>query len=494
MSADAESYERFSSPLVSRYAGERMARFFSPAAKVRTWRRIWIALAEAQQELGLAITDEQLGQMRAHADAVNFERAMELEHELRHDVMAHVRAFGEQCPAARPIIHLGATSCDVGDNADLVAIRSGLGVLARRLVAVIERLARFADEHKALATLGFTHYQPAQLTTVGKRACLWLWDLVMDYEAVEAARTGLKFRGIKGTTGTQASFLRLFDGDHEKVKRLEQMVAEKMGFAEVQPVTGQTYTRKVDSQIVTGQTYTRKVDSQIMAVLSGIAQSAHKFANDLRLLANQKEMEEPFETAQVGSSAMAYKRNPMQSDRMTGLARVLIHLAPAAAATAAEQWLERTLDDSAARRIVLGEGFLAADGILRLYQNIVEGLVVYPKMIARHIAAELPFMATENILMAAVKAGGDRQTLHEAIRRHSHQAARVVKIEGGENDLLERLKGDPAFAKVDIDAELEPVRFIGRAPRQVDEFLAAHVQPILDAHTGAAGVEDEVNV
>ncbi len=480
MSADAESYERFSSPLVSRYAGERMARIFSPAAKVRTWRRIWIALAEAQKELGLAITDEQLSQMRAHADAVNFERAMELEHELRHDVMAHVRAFGEQCPAARPIIHLGATSCDVGDNADLVAIRSGLGVLAQRLVAAIERLARFADEHKALATLGFTHYQPAQLTTVGKRACLWLWDLVMDYEAVEAARTGLKFRGIKGTTGTQASFLRLFEGDHEKVKRLEQMVAEKMGFAEVQPVTGQTYTRKVDSQV--------------MAVLSGIAQSAHKFANDIRLLANQKEMEEPFETAQVGSSAMAYKRNPMRSERMTGLARVLIHLAPAAAATAAEQWLERTLDDSAARRIVLGEGFLAADGILRLYQNIVEGLVVYPKMIARHIAAELPFMATENILMTAVKAGGDRQTLHEAIRRHSHQAARVVKIEGGENDLLERLKGDPAFANVDIDAELEPARFVGRAPQQVDEFLAAHVAPILDAHTGAAGVEDEVNV
>ena len=480
MSADAGSYERFSSPLVSRYAGERMARFFSPAAKVRTWRRIWIALAEAQQELGLAITDEQLSQMRAHADAVNFERAMALEHELRHDVMAHVRAFGEQCPAARPIIHLGATSCDVGDNADLVAIRGGLGVLARRLVAAIERLARFADEHKALATLGFTHYQPAQLTTVGKRACLWLWDLVMDFEAVEAARTGLKFRGIKGTTGTQGSFLRLFDGDHEKVKRLEQMVAGKMGFAEVQPVTGQTYTRKVDSQI--------------LAVLSGIAQSAHKFANDLRLLANQKEMEEPFETAQVGSSAMAYKRNPMRSERMTGLARVLIHLAPAAAATAAEQWLERTLDDSAARRIVLGEGFLAADGILRLYQNIVEGLVVYPKMIGRHIAAELPFMATENVLMAAVKAGGDRQTLHEAIRRHSHDAARNVKVEGGENDLLERLKSDPAFAKVDIDAELEPARFIGRAPQQVDEFLREHVAPILDANTGAAGVEDEINL
>ena len=480
MSADAESYERFASPLTTRYASERMSRIFSPAEKVRTWRQIWIALAEAQQELGLAITDVQLRQMHAHADRVNFERAEALEHELRHDLMAHVHAFGEQAPAARPIIHLGATSCDVGDNADLVAIRKGLDVLERRLVATLERLARFADEHKALPTLGFTHYQPAQLTTVGKRACLWLWDLVLDYEAVEAARKNLRFRGIKGTTGTQASFLRLFDGDHAKVKRLDQLVAKKMGFARVHPVTGQTYTRKVDSEI--------------LAILSGIAQSAHKFANDLRLLSNRKEMEEPFEKQQVGSSAMAYKRNPMRSERMTGLARVLISLAPAAAATAAEQWLERTLDDSAARRIVLGEGFLAADAILRLYQNIVEGLVVYPKMIARHIAAELPFMATENILMAAVKAGGDRQTLHEAIRQHSQDAAYQVKIEGRENDLLERLKGDPAFAKVDIDAELDPPRFIGRAPQQVGEFLREHVAPILEAHRGTAGVEAEIKV
>jgi adenylosuccinate lyase len=480
MSADAESYERFTSPLASRYASQRMARIFSPAEKVRTWRQIWIALAEAQKELGLGITEDQLHQMRAHADHVNFERAEALEHELRHDVMAHVHAFGEQAPDARPIIHLGATSCDVGDNADLVAIRKGLDVLKRRLMATIERLARFADEHKALPALGFTHYQPAQLTTVGKRACLWLWDLVLDYEAVRAARAGLRFRGIKGTTGTQASFLRLFEGDHKKVKKLDRLVAEKMGFAKVQPVTGQTYTRKVDSQIV--------------ATLSGIAQSAHKFANDLRLLSNRKELEEPFERQQVGSSAMAYKRNPMRSERMTGLARVLISLAPAADATAAEQWLERTLDDSATRRIVLGEGFLAADAILRLYQNIAGGLVVYPKMIARHIEAELPFMATENILMAGVKAGGDRQTLHEAIRRHSQAAAHVVKIEGGRNDLIERLKADPVFADVDIDAELEPSRFIGRAPEQVDEFLAAHTQPLLDTHRGTDGVEAEINV
>ncbi|HUU11452.1 MAG TPA: adenylosuccinate lyase [Phycisphaerae bacterium] len=480
MSADANAYERFESPLLARYAGEEMSRLFSPAAKVRTWRRIWIALAEAQKELGLPITDEQLAQMQAHADDINFDRAEALEHTLRHDVMAHVHAFGEQCPAARPIIHLGATSCDVADNADLVAIRDGLRVLERRLAATIGCLAGFARRHRALPALGFTHYQPAQLTTVGKRACLWLWDLVMDAEAVAGARRGLRFRGIKGTTGTQASFLRLFEGDHAKVMRQERLVAARMGFTQVQPVTGQTYTRKVDSQV--------------LAVLSGLAQSAHKFANDLRLLANCKEMEEPFETSQIGSSAMAYKRNPMRSERMTGLARVLMALEPAAAATAAEQWLERTLDDSAARRIVLGEGFLLADAILRLYQNIAEGLVVYPEMIARHIGEELPFMATENILMAAVKAGGDRQALHEAIRGHSQEAARVVKIEGKPNDLLARLKADKAFAKVDIGAELEPSRFVGRAAEQVDEFLAEHVQPILDAHAGDAALEADINL
>jgi len=480
MSQDERAYERFDSPLASRYAGEAMSRVFSPAARVRTWRRLWLALAEAEKELGLPITDDQIREMRRHLDDIDFERAEALERTLRHDLMAHVHAFGEQCPKARPIIHLGATSCDITDNADLVAMREGLKILEGRLLTIVDRLARFAAENRATATLGFTHFQPAQPTTVGKRACLWLWDLLVDRQAVSSARSGLRFRGIKGTTGTQASFLRLFDGDHEKVKRLERRVAEKLGFAEVQPVTGQTYTRKVDSQV--------------LAVLSGIAQSAHKFANDLRLLANLKELEEPFEKEQVGSSAMAYKRNPMRSERMTGLARIVMGLEPAAAATAAEQWLERTLDDSAARRIVLGEGFLGADAILRLYQNIVEGLVVYPAMIARHLAEELPFMATENILMAAVKAGGDRQTLHEAIRRHSQEAARRIKMEGKANDLLARLKADPAFAKVDIDAELDPKRFVGRAPEQVDEFLADHVRPVLEANKDLLGAEADINI
>jgi adenylosuccinate lyase len=457
-----------------------MARLFSPARRFRTWRRLWLALAEAEQELGLDITQEQLGQMRGHLDDLNIERAEALERELRHDIMAHVHAFGEQAAAARPIIHLGATSCDIGDNADLVILRDGLDLLMRRLLTVIERLARFAAEHRALATLGFTHYQPAQLTTVGKRAALWLWDLVTDFQAVEAARANLRFRGIKGTTGTQASFLRLFDGDAAKVRRLEQLVAAKMNFAAVQPVTGQTYSRKEDARLI--------------AVLSGLAQSAHKFANDLRLLANLKEIEEPFEKSQIGSSAMAYKRNPMRAERMTGLSRVLMAMEPAAAATAAEQWLERTLDDSASRRIVLGEGFLLADAILLIYQNVVEGLVVYPKMIARHIADELPFMATENILMAAVRSGGDRQTLHEAIRRHSQEAARQVKMEGEANDLLARLRSDPLFAKVDIDAEMDPSRFIGLAPEQVDELLAEHVRPLLEANRDLIGTKAELKV
>jgi len=480
MNAEAQRHDRFVSPLVSRYAGEAMLRIFSPAEKVRAWRRIWIALAEAQQALGLQIADEQIEQMRAAAETIDFDRAAELERDLRHDVMAHVRAFGEQAPAARPIIHLGATSCDVADNADLVAMRRGLEVLARRLAATIRALADFARTWRDRPVLGFTHYQPAQLTTLGKRACLWLWDLVLDYRAVTDARDGLRFRGIKGTTGTQGSFLRLFDGDHAKVERLEQMVAEALGFREVEPVTGQTYTRKVDARVT--------------SVLAGIAQSAHKFANDLRLLANRKELEEPFEPTQVGSSAMAYKRNPMRSERMTGLSRVLLHLSPAAGATAAEQWLERTLDDSAARRLVLGEGFLLADVILRLYQNIAEGMVVYPKMSARHIEAELPFMATENVLMAAVRAGGDRQTLHEAIRTHSQAAAREVKVEGRENDLLDRLKQDPLFKAVDIDAELDPARFIGRAPEQVDAFLSAHVAPILAAHPADETLEADINL
>jgi adenylosuccinate lyase len=457
-----------------------MAALWSPARKIRTWRRLWIALAEAEKELGLGITDQQIAEMSRHTDDVDFERAEELERELRHDVMAHVRAFAEQCPKAGPIIHLGATSCFVGDNADLVILREGLGLLRGRLLAVMDRLAGFAAEHAHLATLGFTHYQPAQLTTVGKRACLWLYDLLMDYRALEHALGELRFRGVKGTTGTQASFLRLFDGDHEKVRRLDRLVAEKMGFADVYSVTGQTYSRKVDYQVLT--------------VLSGLAQSAHKFANDLRLLANRKELEEPFEEKQVGSSAMAYKRNPMRAERMTGLARVVMALVPAAAATAAEQWLERTLDDSATRRIVLAEAFLGADAVLRLYQNIAAGLVVYPKMCAKHVAEELPFMATENILMAAVKAGGDRQALHEKIRQHSHAAAKRVKLEGGENDLLSRLKADKAFAKVDIDAELDPARFVGRAPEQVEEFLAGEILPLLAAHKAEISREADIQV
>jgi adenylosuccinate lyase len=480
MAKDTTSYERFESPLVSRYAGEEMSRAFSSAARFRTWRRLWLALAEAEKDLGLEIADTQLSEMRAHLDDINFERAEALEKELRHDVMAHVHAFGEQAPSAKAIIHLGATSCDIADNADLVAMRQGLEILQRRLVTVIDRLAKFAAENRAVPALGYTHYQPAMLVTVGKRACLWLWDLVMDLEAVDFARLNLWFRGIKGTTGTQSSFLRLFDGDHAKVKTLDVLVAQKMGFENVYPVVGQTYSRKVDAQVV--------------AALAGIGQTAHKFANDLRLLANLKEMEEPFEKSQIGSSAMAWKRNPMRAERMTGLARVLMALAPAAAATAAEQWLERTLDDSAARRIVLGEGFLGADAVLRLYQNIVEGLVIYPKIMARHISDELPFMASENILMAAVKAGGDRQALHEKIRRHSQEAARQVKVEGGVNDLLERLKKDKAFAKVDIDAELAPERFVGRAPEQVDEFLAQFIRPVLEANADLIGAEAGINV
>ena len=480
MAAPDARYDEFQSPLITRYAGQQMRRLFSPRVRFETWRRLWIALAEAQRELGLPVTTDQIAEMRRHAPDINFERAEALEHDLRHDVMAHVRAFGEQCPKARPIIHLGATSCDVTDNADLVILREALGTLKARLVTVMAALERFAAERRALACLGFTHYQPAQLVTVGKRACLWLWDLALDFEAVEAARAGLRFRGIQGTTGTQASFLRLFDGDHGKVRRLDRLVAEKLGFDRVQPVTGQTYTRKADSAV--------------MAALSGLAQSAHKFANDLRLLANRKELEEPFEAGQVGSSAMAYKRNPMRAERMTGLARFLMGLEPMAAATAAEQWLERTLDDSAARRLYLSEGFLAADAILRLYQNIAQGLVVYPETIARHVREELPFMATENILMAAVKAGGDRQALHEKIRRHSQAAAQRVKAEGGTNDLIERLKGDPAFARVDIDAELDPSRFIGRAPEQTDEFLAEHIRPILEANQSLIGTEAEIEV
>lgn len=460
-----DPYAVADNPLVARYASAEMSRVFSPRFKHGMWRRLWIALAECEQALGIDISDEQIAQMKAAADPIDFTRAAQLEKELRHDVMAHVHGFGEAAPKARPIIHLGATSCFVGDNADLVQIREGLRLVRRRLLATIKPLADFARTWRDQPVLARTHFQPAQLTTVGKRACLWLADLVTDLEEVEGVLARLAFRSTKGTTGTQGSFLALFDGDHEKVTRLERMVAERMGFDRVIPVTGQTYSRKLDARV--------------LAALGQVAQSAHKFANDLRLMAGMKEMEEPFEQKQIGSSAMAYKRNPMRSERMTALARYLVGLWPMAAQTAAEQWMERTLDDSATRRLVLSHGFLSADAILLVYANVADGLVVYPKVIERHIAEELPFMATEHVLMAAVRAGGDRQDLHERIRRHSQAAARQVKVEGGDNDLLDRLRSDKAFAAVDLDAELAPEKFIGRSREQVDEYLAAVVDPLL---------------
>jgi adenylosuccinate lyase len=457
-------HETYDNPLISRYASRDMAALWGDQRKFSTWRRLWVALAEAESALGLSITDAQLAELRAHVDAIDFAAAQRYERKLRHDVMAHVHAYGDQCPAARPIIHLGATSCYVTDNTDLILIRDALHMVARRLAAVIVALGEFAKQHRDLATLGFTHLQPAQPTTVGRRACLWAYDLALDLAEVEHRLASLKARSVKGTTGTQASFLKLFDGDHDKVRRLERLVAEKMGFA-------QTYA-------ITGQTYSRKVDSQVLDTLAGIAASAHKAAADLRILAHRKELEEPFEEDQIGSSAMAYKRNPMQCERICGLARFAISLAANGAATHATQWLERTLDDSANRRLVLPQAFLAIDAVLMLYQNVAAGLVVYPQVIARHLREELPFMAAENILMAAVAAGGDRQELHERIRRHSQAAAAVVKQQGGENDLLTRLKSDTAFAAVDLDAAVDPQTLVGRSGEQVDEFLAEIVAPI----------------
>jgi len=459
-----------------------MSSIFSDGFKFTTWRRLWLALAEAEAELGLDISEDQLAEMRQHLDDVNYDEAAERERRVRHDVMAHVHAFGLQAPKAAPIIHLGATSCYVADNAELIQMREALRLLLARGVNVLDGLARFAEKYGSLPTLGFTHYQPAQPTTVGKRACLWMQELLLDIERLEQLALTLPMRGVKGATGTQASFLDLFDGDGAKVDRLQEMVCRKMGFDRALPVTGQTYTRKIDYAVA--------------AVLSGVAQSAHKFANDLRLLANLKEMEEPFEPTQIGSSAMAYKRNPMRSERMTALARFVIALAPAAAQTAAEQWLERTLDDSAARRLTIPEGFLATDGILRLYQNIVEGLVVYPETIRRRLEAELPFMATEAILMAAVAAGGDRQKLHEKIRQHSQAAAERVKVQGEANDLLERIGTDPAFKSVadSIDSITSADRFTGRASEQVRRFLDREVTPILERHEGLLGTEGKVEV
>ena len=474
------AHDRYENPLTGRYASAEMSHLWSAQRKFSTWRQLWIALAESQQQLGLAITNEQLDELRAHVDDIDFAAAATYERKLRHDVMAHVHTFGDACPSARPIIHWGATSCFVTDNTDLILLRAALEMVRDRLVAVIDRLASFAVRWRDLPCLGLTHLQPAQPSTVGKRATLWAYDLVLDLSEIEHRLTDLRARSTKGTTGTQASFLQMFDGDHNQVRKLEQLVAEKIGF-------DFTYA-------VTGQTYPRKVDAQILDALSGIAQSAHKAATDLRLLANRKELEEPFEESQVGSSAMAYKRNPMRSERICALSRYAISLASNTAATAATQWMERTLDDSANRRIVLPQAFLSIDATLILFQNVADGMVVYPQVTARHLAEELPFMATENILNAAVAAGGDRQDLHERIRQHSQAAADVVKQHGGANDLLQRLSGDAAFAEADLDAALDPTSFIGRAPEQVDEFVAEVVQPIRDRYATALATQAEVHL
>jgi adenylosuccinate lyase len=458
------SHDLYDNPLIGRYASREMAELWSPQTKHATWRRLWVALAEAERELGLRITAAQLDELRAHVDDIDFTAAEKYEKQLRHDVMAHVHAYGDACPVARPIIHLGATSCYVTDNTDLIVMRRGLEMVRSKLVVVIDRLARFAVEHRDLACLGFTHLQPAQPVTVGKRATLWCYDLVLDLEELEHRLEQLKFRGVKGTTGTQATFLALFNGDHAKVEALDRLVTKKLGFDAAYPVTGQTYSRKVDAQVI--------------EALGGLAQSSHKFATDLRLLQSRKEIEEPFEADQIGSSAMAYKRNPMRSERICSLARFVMSLPSAAAQTVATQWLERTLDDSASRRLVIPQAFLATDAVLILLRNVVEGLVVYPQVIARHLAEELPFMATEEILMAGVQAGGDRQTLHERIRVHSQAAAQEVKEHGRANDLLDRLRADPAFAKVDLSGALDSRRYIGRAPEQVDRFFETVIEPI----------------
>ncbi len=458
--------DRYVSPLAARNASAEMQAIWSPRRKFTTWRRLWLALAEAQRELGLNITAEQVAELRDHLDDVDLDAAAAYESKLRHDVMAHVHALGDQAPAARPIIHLGATSQFVNCNTELLLLRDALSLVARKLATAVDRLATFAHRYRGLPTLGFTHYQPAQPTTVGKRAALWAYDLSLALEEVEHRQGNLRFRGVKGTTGTQASFLALFDHDHAKVERLDRLVTEKMGWPADRRFT------------LTGQTYPRVVDGMVIASLAAVAAASQKFATDVRLLANRKEMEEPFEADQIGSSAMAYKRNPMRCERICGLSRFVIGMTQTPFVTAAEQWFERTLDDSSARRLTLPEPFLAIDGVLDLLVNVASGLVVYERTVAKNLAAELPFMASENLLMAAVRQGGDRQALHEVIRTHSQAAAAVVKQEGKTNDLLDRLRGEPAFAGVDLDAALDPAAFVGRAPEQVDAFLAEVVEPI----------------
>jgi len=475
-------HDSYVSPFSARYAGPEMQYLFSEEKKFKTWRRLWIALAEAEQELGLAITDEQIEEMKKYQDDINYDVAKAREKEVRHDVMSHVYAFGEQAPKAKPIIHLGATSCFVGDNTDLIIMYEALELVEKKLVNVMNNLTRFARKYKNMPTLGFTHYQPAQLTTVGKRACLWIEELWMDYEMLQNILRVKRLRGVKGTTGTQASFMELFDGDEEKVRELDRRVAEKMGYLNTYPVTGQTYPRKFDTICLNE--------------LSLIAESCYKFANDLRLLQNLKEMEEPFEKSQIGSSAMAYKRNPMRSERICSLARFVMVNAMNPSMTASVQWFERTLDDSANKRVVVAESFLAMDGILNVMLNVTENLVVYPKVIESRVMSELPFMATEMILMEEVKKGGDRQELHERIRVHSMAAAARVKQEGKSNDLIERIIADEAFklSEEELRAALKPENFIGRAPSQVDEFLVEYIDPILKAHEQDLGLSAELSV
>ena len=476
------STDRYTSPLSERYASKEMQYIFSPDMKFRTWRRLWIALAETEKELGLNITQEQIDELKAHADDINYDVAKAREKEVRHDVMSHVYAYGVQCPKAKGIIHLGATSCYVGDNTDIIVMTEALKLVQKKLVNVIAELSKFADKYKDQPTLAFTHFQPAQPTTVGKRATLWTQEFMMDLEDLEYVLGTIKLLGSKGTTGTQASFLELFDGDQETIDKIDPMIAKKMGFKQCYPVSGQTYSRKVDTRVIN--------------VLAGIAASAHKFSNDIRLLQHLKEVEEPFEKTQIGSSAMAYKRNPMRSERIASLSRYVMVDALNPAITSATQWFERTLDDSANKRLSVPEGFLAIDGILDLCLNVVDGLVVYPKVIEKHMMAELPFMATENIMMDAVKAGGDRQELHERIRVLSMEAGKHVKEEGKENNLLELIAADPAFNMTleELQKSMEPSRYVGRAPRQVDNFLKNVVNPILEENKELLGVKAEILV
>ena len=474
--------DRYVSPLSERYASKEMQYIFSPDMKFRTWRKLWIALAETERELGLNITQEQIDEMKAHADDINYDVAKERERQVRHDVMSHVYAFGVQCPKAKGIIHLGATSCYVGDNTDIIVMTEALKLVRKKLVNVIAELSKFAAQYKDQPTLAFTHFQPAQPTTVGKRATLWTQEFLMDLEDLEYVLSSMKLLGSKGTTGTQASFLELFDGDQETIDKIDPMIAEKMGFRSCYPVSGQTYSRKVDTRVLN--------------ILAGIAASAHKMSNDIRLLQHLKEVEEPFEKSQIGSSAMAYKRNPMRSERIASLSRYVMIDALNPAITSATQWFERTLDDSANKRLSVPEGFLAIDGILDLCLNVVDGLVVYPKVIEKRLMSELPFMATENIMMDAVKAGGDRQELHERIRELSMEAGKNVKVEGKDNNLLELIAADPAFNLTleDLQKSMDPSRYTGRAKEQTEAFIANVVQPVLDAHKDLLGVKVEINV